>query len=212
MSHEGPLGVLTTEDDVPEESSEASEASGVEAEMQAPALTGEEAAALDSETLEGVDDDERRALDEAAAEAGPATRAPGETRLSLNFVLAEFHCCRGHCAGASVPSEAIPALRRLVREVLQPMRDRFGECTVHSGCRNAAHNAHVGGVSGSCHRYDDRPKTPAADVSFPTGSVDEWAQMARRRLRRLEDIGGIGRYQDSNFVHVDLGPKRRWTG
>jgi uncharacterized protein YcbK (DUF882 family) len=57
------------------------------------------------------------------------------------------------------------------------------------------------------------PGEPAADVSFASGSVNEWAGMARRLLKReLGDIGGIGRYQDSGFVHIDLGPKRKWTG
>jgi uncharacterized protein YcbK (DUF882 family) len=49
-------------------------------------------------------------------------------------------------------------------------------------------------------------------VSFASGSVEEWARMARRRLRQLGAIGGIGRYHGSGFVHIDLGPERRWTG
>lgn len=204
---------LEEEEDVPEDASEAAEATGVATEMEAPALTPQEAETLDRHTLEGLDDEERRELEEAAAEEGPAARGAGLTRLSRDFVLAEFHCCRGHCAEASVPSNAVPALRRLVKEVLQPMRNEFGRCDVHSGYRNAAHNGHVGGVSGSHHRYDELPEEPAADVSFASGSVEEWARMARRRLRReLGDIGGIGRYHASGFVHIDLGPKRRWTG
>jgi hypothetical protein len=201
------------EDEAPEDTAEAEEAKGVATEMRAPALTREDAETLDRETLASLDDDERRELEQAAAEAGPGTRAAGATRLSENFVLAEFHCCRGHCAGASVPAGAVPALRRLVREVLQPMRDEFGRCDVHSGYRNAAHNGHVGGVTGSRHRYDVTPGEPAADVSFASGNVDGWARMARRRLnRQLGDIGGIGRYHDLGFVHIDLGPKRKWTG
>ncbi len=198
------------EEDVPEDASEASEAGGVAIQIGAPALTREGAEALDRETLAGLDEQERAELEAAAGE--PGTRGPAPTRLSRNFVLAEFHCCRGHCAEASVPSNAVPALRRLVRRVLQPMRDEFGECSVHSGYRNAAHNGHVDGASGSHHRYDEKPDAPAVDVSFATGSVDEWARMARRRLKQLGDVGGIGRYHNSGFVHVDLGPKRKWTG
>jgi hypothetical protein len=209
MSYDEPsLG----EEDAPEDASEATEAAGVATEMGARRFSREEAEALDRETVEGLSDDERAELEEAAAEAGPATRAPGPVRLSRNFVLAEFHCCRAHCAEAAVPSDAVPALRRLVRRVLQPMRDEFGQCSVHSGYRNAAHNGHVDGATGSHHRYDEKPDAPATDVSFATGSVDEWARMARQRLKQLGDIGGIGRYHDSGFVHVDLGPKRRWTG
>jgi hypothetical protein len=200
------------EDDAPEDASEAREAKGVVSEMEAPALTGEEAQTLDRQTLEGLEDEERSELEEAAADVGPAARGAG-VRLSRNFMLAEFHCCRGHCAMASVPSNAVPALRRLVREVLQPMRDRFGVCSVHSGYRNAAHNGHVEGEDDSRHRYDVRSGEPAADVSFASGSVEEWARMARRRLRRhVADVGGVGRYPASRFVHIDLGPKRKWTG
>jgi hypothetical protein len=199
------------EDDAPEDASESSEAKGVANEMGAPALTGEEATRLDRQTLEGLDDEARTELEEAAADAGPAPRAAG-VRLSRNFLLAEFHCCRAHCTGASVPSDAVPHLRRLVREVLQPMRDRFGVCTVHSGYRNAAHNAHVEGEDDSRHRYDVRPDQPAADVSFASGSVAEWARMGRRRLRNhAGDVGGVGRYPNAGFVHLDLGPKRKWT-
>jgi hypothetical protein len=205
------------EDDAPEDASEASEAQGVGSEMEAPLeLTVEEATTLDRETLEGLDDDEKSELEAetaaAAAAAGPAAR-PAGVRLSKNFGLAEFHCCRGHCSAASVPSDAVRPLRRLVREVLQPMRDEFGRCDVHSGYRNSAHNAHVEGKPESRHLYHERPGQAAADVSFASGSVDEWARMARRRLKReLGDVGGIGRYHGLGFVHIDLGPKRKWTG
>lgn len=199
-----------TGDEAPEEASEAAEAEGVaRIEMTTPPLSGDEAKPLDRETLDGLDDRERGELEEAAAKAGSAARAAGSLALSQNFTLAEFHCCRGHCAAAAVPSNAIPALRRLVTQVLQPMRDQFGQCTVHSGYRNAQHNGHVGGVNDSCHRYDVRPTTPAADVSFTSGSVDAWAAEARRRL---PNIGGIGRYPNSRFVHVDLNGFRAWTG
>jgi Peptidase M15 len=207
----------STEVGVAVDDSEATEAEGVKAEIGAPPLDPEQAEALDRETLAGLDENERRELEEeAAAAAGDAAltaaASSGPLRLSRNFLLSEFHCCRGHCARASVPSDAVPALRRLVKKVLQPMRNEFGRCEVNSGYRNAAHNSHVGGVSRTRHRYDRNPATPAADVTFASGTVDEWAAKARERLDELGDIGGIGRYHDSNFVHVDLGPKRQWTG
>lgn len=198
----------THEDDAPKDAAEAEEAEGVaRIEMTTPPLSGADAEPLDRETLSGLDERERRELEEAAAQAGAPGRAPGSLALSKNFTLAEFHCCRGHCAAAAVPGNAIPALRRLVAQVLQPMRDRFGQCTVHSGYRNAQHNQHVGGVDNSRHRYDMNPTTPAADVSFARGTVEEWAAEARRQLPNL---GGIGRYPVERFVHVDLGPLRAW--
>ena len=198
-------------ENVPVDDSEAGEAEGVAREAGERAAA-EQFAALDRDTMDGLDDAERAELTDGDEEGEPGTRGPGPARLSRNFLLAEFHCCRGHCAEAAVPSAAVPSLRRLTRRVLQPLRDEFGVCTVHSGYRNAAHNGHVGGASASHHRYDERPDAPAVDVSFATGSVDEWGQRARERLQTLGAIGGIGRYHTSRFIHVDLGAERRWTG
>jgi len=192
-------------EEAPDDDEEASEAEGVVSmEMSGTAASGAEMQELDRETLEGLDDEERQELETSRAEAG------GPKQLSPNFALAEFHCCRGHCARQAVPAAAVPALRRLVTRVLQPMRNRFGTCTVLSGYRNAAHNGHVGGAAQSHHRYDVRPNAPAADVMFASGSVNEWAAEARRLLGN--SIGGIGRYRNSGFVHVDLGAFRKWEG
>jgi hypothetical protein len=197
----------TVEEDVSVDDSEAPEAEGVSGvEMEAAPLGAEDAATLDRETVEGLDEQERAELGAGASGA----EAGGAVALSANFVLAEFHCCRGHCAGASVPSSAVPALRRLVTQVLQPMRDRFGVCRVFSGYRNSQHNGHVGGVENSHHRYDVRPNAPAADVAFASGTVNEWAAEARRLLGG--SIGGVDRYPSQGFIHVDLGAARKWSG
>jgi hypothetical protein len=204
------------EEAVPVDASEASEAAGVaEIEMAAPYVLPEEVAdALDRQTLAGVDERVRRELEEtgatfgAAAGGGPA--AGGPVALSANFTLAEFHCCHGHCAQGFVPSAALPALRTLVTEVLQPLRDRFGRCTVNSGFRTELHNRHVGGETNSFHRYDLHPSGPASDLTFVNGTVNQWAAEARRLLGGSR--GGIGRYPQQNFIHVDLGPMRKWDG
>lgn len=220
MDDEGMLSmsdeeILAEEAKLTEDASEAQEAEGVADLEMGGAVAAEEVEALDAKTWDELDDEERAELEAAAAEL-EATAGPGDvegrksTRLSENFVLAEFHCCRGHCAGAHVPGPAVPHLRRLVTQVLQPMRNKFGAATVTSGYRNAAHNGHVGGESNSRHRHDRFPRQPAADVTFASGTVDQWAAEARRRLGRSE--GGIGRYPSQRFVHVDLGPARPWTG
>ena len=202
--------VLTSDDDAPVDDAEAVEAQGVaEIEMKAAPMPTEEAAELDKQTWDELDDEERQALEETNAELGNESAPEAGVALSANFTLSEFHCCRGHCTAANVPSNAVPAVRRLVKKALQPMRNKFGQCTVTSGYRNKLHNQHVGGEATGHHRYDLNPTSPAADVFFASGTVDQWAAEARRLL---PDIGGIGRYPNSNFVHVDLGPKRKWTG
>ena len=184
--------------------------------MDAPPLTLEQAEALDrGETIDGVDETERKEIEAEAAEidgaADPAAAAgPGPVRLSQNFLLGSSIAAEATARARRVPSEAVPALRRLVKKVLQPMREEFGRCSVNSGYRNAARNSHVGG-SDSLHVYDGKPGAPAVDVTFATGTVDQWAAKARQRLNQLGDVGGVGRYPSKNFVHVDLGPKRTWT-
>ncbi len=200
--------ILAQEEQLTEDASEAQEANGVAEIEKGAAPEPDEVEALDAQALEELDYDERTELEEEAAEL--EDQGIRSRRLSQNFVLAEFHCCRGHCAGAHVPGRAVPHLRRLVTQVLQPMRNKFGRATVTSGYRNAAHNGHVGGEPNSRHRHDLFPRQPAADVTFAQGAVDQWAAEARRRLGWNE--GGIGRYPGQRFVHVDLGPPRQWNG
>jgi Peptidase M15 len=202
-----------SEEEIPVDDSEAPEAEGVaEIEMKAPELAPEQAAALDGQTLAGLEDQERAELERTSVDlrGGAEAGAGGPVALSTNFTLAEFHCCHGHCAQGFVPSAAVPALRKLVTQVLQPMRDRFGRCTVNSGFRTKLHNGHVGGETNSFHRYKLHPSGPASDVKFATGNVNQWAAEARRLLGN--NRGGIGRYPQQNFIHVDLGPARRWNG
>ena len=183
--------------EVPEDASEAVEADGVATiEIGAPPLTEEEVGALSARTMEELEPGQRQDV----------VVVLGDIRLSENFMLSEFHCCRGHCAAAHVPGAALQALRRLVTEVLQPMRNRYQRCDVHSGHRNDTHNQHVGGESNSRHKYHRFPEEPAADVSFATGTVSEWAAEARRLLGNHR--GGVGTY--SWGIHVDPGAARVW--
>lgn len=184
------------EGQIREDDSEAGEAEGLESvEMTAHQLSDEEGQELDRQTVGELDDEFRRQVGDS-----------GAIRLSPNFVLTEFQCCRGHCPGANVPGNAVRGLRELVNEVLQPMRNKFGRCRVHSGYRNVDHNRHVGGAAKSRHRHDLFPNEPGADVSFANGSVAEWAAEARRLLGN--NRGGVGTYAWG--IHVDLGPPRRW--
>jgi hypothetical protein len=132
----------------------------------------------------------------------PQPRADG-SQLSPHFALAEFSCKDG----TKVPKAAVPALTHLCEKVLEPLRDRFGACTVMSGYRHTAYNKKIGGAKFSQHIYDLHPGSVAADLTFASGRPSEWAQVAEP----LCESGGLGRYP--GFVHVDnRDGKARWSG
>ena len=117
-----------------------------------------------------------------------------DQRLSAHFKLSEFHCRDG----TPVPANTVDGLIALCTKVLEPMRDRFGVCTVSSGFRSKSHNTAVGGATSSYHRYDLRPGKAASDVKFKNGSPATWFAEADRILGSK---GGAGRY--NTFLHVD---------
>jgi hypothetical protein len=136
-----------------------------------------------------------------------ATRIPqaraDDSRLSPHFALPEFACKDG----TKVPKASVPALTRLCAEVLEPLRERFGRCTVMSGYRHSAYNRRIGGAKFSQHIYDLHPGSVAADLTFERGRPSEWADAADPLCAN----GGLGRYP--GFVHVDNRPgKARWSG
>lgn len=187
---------------------DAGEATGVEQIEANESLSAEDAARADAEVIAELEDRASRGEGERVedlfepGERGPA-RAGAPLRLSAHFVLAEFHC--KDAKRTPVPATAVPALRRLVRDVLEPMRAKFGVCTVWSGFRTDAKNAEVGGAANSQHLYHRTPKDVAADLTFAQGTPGDWAAEADRLLPQ----GGVGRYP--TFVHVDNRPTRaRW--
>lgn len=91
-------------------------------------------------------------------------------------------------------------------DLLELIREEFGKpIYVNSGYRSPQHNAKVGGAKGSYH-----VKGMAADIRPRQG------QNFESELGRLKNIcnrlcdGGVGFY--NTFVHVDIGPNRRWNG
>ena len=138
-----------------------------------------------------------------------ATRIPprrvsdGGSQLSPHFKIAEFNCKDG----TPVPKSAVDALTRLCNDVLEPLRTRFGSCTIMSGYRPTAYNKSIGGATFSQHIYDLHPGTVAADLTFAKGRPSEWADAAEPLCAN----GGLGRYP--GFVHVDnRGTQARWSG
>lgn len=100
--------------------------------------------------------------------------------------------CRRHCRGEYWHDpDFLDALERL--------RAQAGPVRINSGRRCRRHNAAVGGATRSLHTLG-----VAADVSL---KGHDRAKLARAAVRAGFTGLGFGRA----FLHVDLGPARRWT-
>lgn len=137
-------------------------------------------------------------------------------KMSKYFRLGEFYCKDG----TPPPSASIPAIRKLCVDILDPLREKYGPCTVLSGYRHATYNARIGGARYSQHIYDVTPSSVAADIRFAKGSPKKWKSSANWLMLRkwgmrwgFRRMGGIGIYIHSNFIHVDNRPYRaNWSG
>jgi len=76
-----------------------------------------------------------------------------------------------------------------------------------SGYRTPHTNAMLRRRSGGAARNSLHMKGQAADLRLKTRSVKQMAAAAQAAA-----AGGVGRYYRSNFVHMDCGPNRAWTG
>ena len=121
----------------------------------------------------------------------------GGSHLCRNFVVREFACKDG--------SDPVFVDSDLVA-LLQNIRDHFGKpLNINSAYRTAAHNRAVGGADYSQHLYGR-----AADIRISGVSTEQLAACAETLL---PGTGGIGRYPEKGFVHVDVRPnKSRWAG
>lgn len=122
----------------------------------------------------------------------------GEKSLSKNFKVREFRCKDG--------SDPIFIDSELV-EVLQKIRTHFGKAVnINSAFRTASHNAKQKNAS----HYSQHLYGRAADIWIAGVSVDTLAAYIETLL---PNRGGIGRYYNDKFVHVDVRTeKSRWKG
>lgn len=109
-----------------------------------------------------------------------------------DFTPGEVAC--KHCGELYYDAESL--------EALQLLRDMWGKpVVITSGHRCKKHNSAVGGKESSQH----------LKIAFDCACLkkDQGAFVAM-----AEEAGftGIGQYPARNFVHLDLGPKRRWRG
>lgn len=122
----------------------------------------------------------------------------GEKKLSTDFRVREFRCRDG--------SDPIFVDSDLV-EVLQKIRTHFRKAVnINSAFRTASHNAKQKNAS----RYSQHLYGRAADIWIAGVSVDTLAAYIETLL---PNRGGIGRYYNDKFVHVDVRTaKSRWRG
>jgi peptidase M15-like protein len=126
-------------------------------------------------------------------------------QITPHFHLNEFHT--KDARGSAVPVSSWPAVIRLCKDYLEPMRAKFGACTVISGYRHRAYNNALSGAAlNSQHIYDETPVSVAADTRYPRGSSREWVAHAKRLRTQLGNKGGIGRYDRDGFIHIDNRP------
>lgn len=121
--------------------------------------------------------------------------------MSKYFKPEEFRCKDG-----STHPEYEGGVHPGLLLVLDDIREKFGKpILVNSGYRSPEHNRRVGGAPRSYH-----VRGMAADIR-PRHGKDFEAELRRLKIianRRCK--GGVGFYP--SFVHVDLGPERRWNG
>ena len=137
-------------------------------------------------------------------------------KVSPNFRYREFYCRDG----MPFPIRAQAHLAWYARNILEPMRLKFGPAFISGPYRHYWYNRNeVHRAPQSYHvwdRYVDGTVDDSAlacDLSFATGTVQDWAAEAEKILRKLGRGGGIGVYPRSRFTHVDTRRgAARWTG
>ena len=94
--------------------------------------------------------------------------------------------------------------------LIDTIREKLGKPLSNScAYRCPVHNERVGGEPNSYHMQGK-----ACDLIVPDGyDVDSFAQLCRDTMREIGIAGGVGRYYESMFVHVDVrGYEAKWVG
>ena len=120
-------------------------------------------------------------------------------KLSTNFSVAELSKTNVRQFDNTPSMQVIDNLQQLVDNVLQPLRDKFGQVTVTSGYRSPEVNKAIGGSGTS-----DHCKGFAADIEIGGKDNKELAQYIRDNMTFTQLIlefytPGV---PDSGWVHV----------
>lgn len=130
------------------------------------------------------------------------------TQLTKNFSLEELTASATAKAKKidNTPTLQVRAnLEKLCKEVLQPIRDKYGKAiTVTSGYRSPKLNAAVGGVKTSQHMVGQ-----AADIKC-TGTSKAYlfnlikSMIEKKEIKVGQLIWEYGTKQEPNWIHVSL--------
>lgn len=123
-------------------------------------------------------------------------------RFTKNFAVSELACKDG----TPVPKDLYDNAKAIC-ERAQVLRDFLGSALlVNSGYRTPAYNAKIGGADKSWHL-----QAGALDLRAPGWSAELLAEVYEGliRIKAVPD-GGLGKYD--TFIHIDIGPARRWNG
>lgn len=112
------------------------------------------------------------------------------------------HVLRDHYSGDVFPMNV--RLMDLLHD-LQARLGNHGAIEVISGYRSPKTNMRLAQMSDGVASQSYHTKGMAIDIRMPGTSL---ARIHRTALAM--ERGGVGYYPDSQFVHVDVGPVRRW--
>lgn len=107
--------------------------------------------------------------------------------MTENFNSSEF-ACRCECGLSDVSPSLVQRLQ-VLRDILN------APIIVNSGCRCESYNASVGGAPNSYHIAGMAADIRTRDMAKLVELTRNWS-------------GGMSVYQ--SFIHVDIGPRRRW--
>jgi len=112
-------------------------------------------------------------------------------------------CRRRNSPGEEGWTRVVPEVRIRIMRV----QARFGRrLIINSGYRPPAYNACLSGAATNSQHLQGN----ALDVTW--SGINEQTRQEFINIALEEGFRGIGIYRRSNFVHVDIGPSRRWTG
>lgn len=112
------------------------------------------------------------------------------------------HILRDHYSG-----DARSMSLKLV-DMLYDLRNRMGHAgpiEIISGYRSPKTNLRLASASDGVAKHSYHTKGMAIDIRMPGKPLPKLHKVALNMHR-----GGVGYYPDSEFVHVDVGPVRKW--